>query len=66
MTKTEATAEAFWTAFNDLPAEEKQAVIRRIIRDEDLRQDLMDLALIEGRHDGPEHPLREYLGEKRG
>jgi len=64
MTKTEATAEVFWTAFNVLPAEEKRAVIQRIIRDENLRRDLMDLALMEERRNEPARPLHEYLKEK--
>ena len=37
MTKVEATAEIFWTAFSVLPREEKQAVIRRILQDDNLR-----------------------------
>ena len=65
MTKTEATAEVFWTAFKVLPIEEKHAIIQRIIRDESLRRDLMDLALIEERRNEPERPLREYLKEKQ-
>ena len=65
MTKTEATADVFWTAFNVLPLEEKRAVLLRIIRDENLRRDLMDLALIEERRNEPGRPLREYLHEKR-
>ena len=64
MTKTEATAEVFWMAFNVLPAEEKRAIIQRIIRDENLRRDLMDLALIEERRNESERPLREYLKER--
>ena len=64
MTKIEATAEVFWTAFNSLPAAEKHAVLQRIIRDENLRRDLMDLALIEERRNEPARPLREYLKEK--
>jgi hypothetical protein len=64
MTKTEATAEVFWTAFNVLPAEEKRAIIKRIIGDENLRRDLMDLAIIEERRNESERPLREYLKEK--
>jgi len=63
-TKTEATAEIFWTAFNVLPAEEKRAIIQRIIRDETLRRDLVDLALIEERKDEPGRPLRDYVSEK--
>ncbi len=65
MTKTEATAEVFWTAFNVLPIEEKRAVLQRIIRDENLRRDLMDLSIIEERRNDSERPLREYLKEKR-
>lgn len=65
MTKVEATAEVFWTAFNVLPREDKQAVIQRILQDEHLRRDLMDLALLEERRDEPSRPLREYLKDKR-
>jgi hypothetical protein len=61
MTKTQATAEVFWTAFTALPAAEKSAVIQHIIRDENLRRDLMDLAIIEERRNEPERPIREYL-----
>ena len=61
MTKTEATTEVFWMAFKVLPINEKHAVIQHIIRDEILRRDLMDLALIEERRDEPERPLRDYL-----
>ena len=64
MTTTQATAEVFWTAFNVLPVEEKRAVIQRIIQDENLRQDLMDLSIIEERRNEPARPLREYLKEK--
>ena len=64
MTKTEATAEVFWAAFSVLPVEEKRAVIRRIIGDERLRRDLMDLSVIEERRNEPGRPLREYIKEK--
>ena len=64
MTTTQATAEVFWTAFKVLPIEEKRAVLQYIIRDESLRRDLMDLALIEERRNEPERPLRAYLQEK--
>jgi len=64
MTKTEATAEVFWMAFQGLPPDEKQAVIRLMLREESLRRDLLDLALIEERSAEPARPLREYLQEK--
>jgi hypothetical protein len=65
MTKVDATAEVFWTAFNVLPREDKRAVIRRLIQDDNLRRDLMDLALIEERRNEPSRPLQEYLKEVR-
>jgi hypothetical protein len=66
MTNTEATAEVFWMAFSVLPSDEKRAVIQRIIQNETLRRDLMDLALIEERRSEPARPLREYLQKKSG
>ena len=64
MTTTQATAEVFWTAFKVLPLEEKRAVLQKIILNENLRRDLMDLSLIEERRNEPGRPLREYLQEK--
>jgi hypothetical protein len=61
MTQTEATAEIFWTALKALPRREQQAVIRRVLRDGQLRRDLMDLAVIEERRAEPARPVREYL-----
>ena len=63
MTETEATAEVFWTAFQVLDQDEQQAFLRRIIKDVELRHDLMDLALIEERSEESARPLREYLEE---
>ena len=61
MTKTEATAQVFWTAFKALPRQDQQAVLRRVLQDSRLRRDLMDLAVIEDRRAEPVRPLREYL-----
>ncbi len=61
MAQTEATAEVFWTALKALPRKEQQAVIRRVLQDDKLRRDLMDLAVIEERRAEPARPLREYL-----
>jgi hypothetical protein len=63
MTETEATAEVFWTAFQVLDQAEQQAFLHRIIKDVELRHDLVDLALIEERCEEPARPLREYLEE---
>ena len=58
-----ATAEVFWTAFKVLPQAEQQAFLRRVIKDENMRRDLVDLALIEERRDEPARPLRDFLAE---
>jgi hypothetical protein len=63
MIGTGATAEIFWTAFQVLPRAEQQAVLRKLIQNEDHRHDLMDLALIEERKDEPGQPFRDYLKE---
>ena len=65
MTHTDATAEVFWTAFRVLPRKEQQAVLQRLLKEESLRQDLIDLAVIENRRREPSRPLREYLAESR-
>jgi hypothetical protein len=59
----EANAAVFWTAFSNLPQQEQRAVLRRVISDERMRHDLMDLAVIEERRSEPQRPLREYLDE---
>jgi hypothetical protein len=61
MTQTEATAEVFWMALKALPRKEQQAFIRRVLRDEKLHRDLIDLAVIEERHSEPARPVRKYL-----
>lgn len=62
--QTETRAEVFWMAFQSLSRQEQAAVLRRVVADERLRQDLMDLALIEERRAEPSRPLREYLAER--
>lgn len=65
MTKREATAEVFWTAFKVLSRAEQRAVVGRLLQDRALRRDLMDLAVIGNRCAEPARPLREYLSGRR-
>ncbi len=65
MTPHEATAEVFWTALKALPRKERQAVLRRVVHDEKLRHDMLDLALIEERRAEPARPLRAALKTPR-
>ena len=61
MMSQEATAEVFWTALKALSRKEQQAVLRRVVQDEKLRHDMLDLALIEERRAEPVRPLRTAL-----
>jgi hypothetical protein len=61
MMSQEATAEVFWTALKALSRKEQQAVLRRVVQDEKLRHDMLDLALIEERRAEPARPLRTAL-----
>lgn len=61
--QAETRADVFWMAFQSLSRQEQAAVLRRVVADERLRRDLMDLALIEERRTEPSRPLREYLAE---
>lgn len=65
MTKAQATAEVFWTAFRSLPQREQQAILQRIVEDDSTRRDLQDLATIELRRREPSRPFREYLNRSR-
>jgi len=69
MTKTEATAEVFWTAFKALPRKEQDAVVIRLAEDKKLREDLIDIAIALERKAEPTRPLTDVLKEieaKRG
>ena len=65
MTKTQATAEIFWTAFRVLPRKEREAILQRIVKDKSLREDLIDLAIIESRRAESARPLRDILKDSR-
>ncbi len=65
MTKTQATVEIFWTDFQVLPRKEQEAVLQRILKNKSLREDLMDLAIIESRRAESARPLRDILKDSR-
>ena len=55
-------------ALESLSKAEKQAVIARLLEDDSLREDILDIALIQQRQGESSRPFREYLAvrEKRG
>lgn len=64
MTTTESRAEIFAMALRSLSREERRAVISRLLDDETVREDVLDIALIRKRQGDPSRPFREYLAEK--
>lgn len=59
-----AIAEVFWTAFQALPKSEQQAVVRRLVSDEEFRNDLLDIATFKKRQGEPSRPFRDYLADR--
>ena len=68
MRTTQSKAEIYLMALESLSKAEKKAVIARLLEDESLREDILDIALIQQRQGEPSRPFREYLAvrEKRG
>lgn len=65
MTKAEKTAEGFLAVLKALPKTERDAVVARIAQDEQLGQDMLDLALIASRRNEDSRSFRTYLAEKQ-
>jgi hypothetical protein len=63
-TAAESKAEIFFMALQALSRAERKAVIARLLDDEDLREDILDIALIRKRQAEPGRSFREYLSEK--
>ena len=67
MNTAQSKAEIYLMALNSLSKAERKAVITRLLEDENLREDILDIALIRQRQGEPSRPLHEYLAvrEKR-
>ncbi len=65
-TSTNALAEVFWLAFKSLDEKTKDEVVRKMLADEDLREELYDAALVEDRTGEPVRDFNDYLKEAGG
>lgn len=61
MKAVESRAEVYLMAIQSLSKAEKEAVIARLLEDPQLREDILDLAVIQQRQREPSRPFREYL-----
>ena len=65
MKAVESRAEVYLMALQSLPKAEREAVIARLLEDRKLREDILDLALIQQRQEEPSRPFREYLADRQ-
>ena len=65
MKAVESRAEVYLMALQSLSKAEKEAVITRLLEDTKLREDILDLVLIQHRQREPSRPFRDYLAERR-
>jgi hypothetical protein len=66
MNTNQATAEVFFTAFKALKNKEKIAFLEKILSDSELKEDLIDIALIEEakKLKGKQVSAREYFTKR--
>jgi hypothetical protein len=64
----QSKAEIYLMALESLSKAEKKAVIARLLEDDSLREDILDLAVIQQRQGESSRPFGDYLAEheKRG
>lgn len=65
MAKPEKLAEGFLTAIRSLPKRDRQLILLGLVKDRNLRHDLIDLATIEERKKEPSRPFRDYLKDRK-
>ena len=65
MKAAQSRAEVYLMALESLPKAEKKAVIARLLEDESLREDILDIALIQQRRGESSRPFSEYLAERK-
>ena len=63
MSAIEATAEVFVTAFKSLKPREREAVLERMLEDENISADIADTLALEVRRHQPRQSFRQTLKE---
>ena len=61
MKVVESRAEVYLMVIQSLSKAEKEAVIARLLEDPQLREDILDLAVIKQRRGEPSRSFRDYL-----
>lgn len=58
-----ATAEVFLTAFRALPKKEQNIFLTEILKEKKIREEVIDIAVAEGRVKDKGRPLRDFFKE---
>ena len=61
----ESRAEVYLIALQSLSKAERETVIARLLEDTEVREDILDLVLIQKRQKEPSRPFRDYLAERK-
>jgi hypothetical protein len=64
MRTTQSKAEIYLMALESLSAADKKKIIARLLEDEELREDILDVALIQQRKGESARPFSQFLAEK--
>ena len=64
MKAAQSRAEIYLMALESLSKAEKKAIITRLLEDESLREDILDVAFIQQHQGESSRPFREYLTER--
>ena len=65
MKAVEPRAEVYLMALKSLSEAEREAIFVRLLEDPQLREDILDLAVIKQRQGEPFRPFTEYLAERK-
>ena len=65
MKAIESRAEVYLMALQSLSEAERKAVVTRLLEDPQLREDILDLAIIKQRQGEPSRPFTEYLADRK-
>ena len=65
MSRVEHRSEIFLMALQSLSKAEREAVIARLLEDPELREDILDLVVIQQRQGEPSRSFEEYLAERK-
>lgn len=63
MTAKEAVADIFMTAFRALSPGEQDAILAKMVKDQELREDLIDLAVAEARSHERPRSFQTFIAE---